>query len=314
MIEVKNLKKYYGSTRAVDDISFSIKRGEVVGFLGPNGAGKTTTMKILTCFIPADFGSASVAGYDVSADHLEVREKIGYLPENTPLYMDMETAEFLSYVTEIRKIPGGERKEAIRRVTELCGLKSVLRKPIGALSKGFRQRVGLAAAMVHNPEILILDEPTSGLDPKQIIEIRELIKGIGKEKTVILCSHILPEVSATCGRVMIINEGKIVADGSPDELANLSQGDETVVVKYYGGNQQEIMERIDQIDGVHSHKILSCDEDNTHRFEIATNRGEALCRDLFECAVANKWILSELRLNRLSLEDVFLHLTTKETS
>jgi ABC-2 type transport system ATP-binding protein len=312
MIEVKNLKKSYGNTRAVDDITFSMKKGEVLGFLGPNGAGKSTTMKVLTCFIPADSGEAKVAGYDVFSQHLEVREKIGYLPENTPLYMDMEVAEFLGYVTEIRKVAGDGRKAAIQRVTDLCGLKGVLRKPIGELSKGYRQRVGLAMAMIHDPEILILDEPTSGLDPKQIIEIRELIKGIGKEKTVILCSHILPEVAATCGRVLIINEGKIVADGSPDELAKLSHGEETVVVNYQEGNRQDIQSRLEAMEGVLSHKILSESDKNTHRFEIKTDRGESLCRELFQCAVENKWVMTELHLDKLSLEDVFLHLTTKE--
>ena len=312
MIEVKNLKKSFGTTRAVDDISFSVKKGEVLGFLGPNGAGKSTTMKILTCFIPADSGSARVAGFDVFSDHLKVREKIGYLPENTPLYTDMEVAEFLRYVTEIRKISAEQRKDAIQRVAELCGLKKVLRKLIGELSKGFRQRVGLAMAMIHDPDILILDEPTSGLDPKQIIEIRGLIKNIGKEKTVILCSHILPEVSATCGRVLIISEGKIVADGSPEELAKLSKGEEKVVVKFTDAKQQDIQGQLGSIDGVLSHKILPDSGKNAYRFEIKTNRGEELCRDLFQCAVKNQWILTELRFDRLSLEDVFLQLTTKD--
>lgn len=312
MIEVKNLKKSFGSTRAVDDISFVVNKGEVLGFLGPNGAGKSTTMKILTCFIPADSGSAKVAGLDVFSDHLKVRRKIGYLPESTPLYTDMEVAEFLGYVTEIRKIPANKRKAAIGRVSDLCGLRKVLRKPIGELSKGFRQRVGLGMAMIHDPDILILDEPTSGLDPKQIIEIREMIKNIGKEKTVILCSHILPEVSATCGRVLIINEGKIVADGSPEELTTLSEGEEKVLVKFSGGNLKEIQSQLDSINGIISHKTLPDSKKDTYRFEIKTNKGETLCRDIFQCAVQNHWVLTELRFDRLSLEDVFLQLTTKD--
>lgn len=312
MVEVRGLEKNFGATRAVADISFAVKKGEVVGFLGPNGAGKSTTMKILTCFIPADKGRASVAGYDVSTDHLKVREKIGYLPETNPLYTDMEVAEFLRFNAEIRKIPHNKRKTAIQRVAELCGLKGVLRKPIAVLSKGFRQRVGLAMAMIHDPEVLILDEPTSGLDPHQIIEIRELIKEIGQEKTVILCSHILPEVSATCGRVLIINEGQIVADGTPEELSSHSKQEDKIVVKYMGGTRQDIETQFNRMDGVLSHKILPESEGNTNRYELTTNRGETLCFDLFECAVSNKWIMTELRFDKLSLEDVFLHLTTKE--
>ena len=213
MIEVKGISKRFGPTTAVDNISFSIAKGEVVGFLGPNGAGKTTTMRILTCFLPADAGEAKVAGFDVLEQSMAVRSRIGYLPESAPLYLDMRVSEFLDYIGAIRGLHGADRTAAINRMIEVCGLSGVMLKQIGELSKGYRQRVGLAQAMIHNPEILVLDEPTSGLDPNQIREIRDLIKTLGKEKTVILSTHILPEVEATCSRVMIINRGKIVADG-----------------------------------------------------------------------------------------------------
>jgi gliding motility-associated transport system ATP-binding protein len=219
LIRVDHLSKLYGSVRAVNDISFEVPKGEVLGFLGPNGAGKSTTMKVLTCFLAPTSGRAEVAGHDVYTQSLEVRRKIGYLPEDTPLYKDMVVLEYLDYVTELRKIPRGERRRRIKQIGDVTGIHAVLGKKIGELSRGYRQRVGLTQAMVHDPDLLILDEPTSGLDPNQIVEIRQLITAIGKEKTVILSTHILPEVKATCSRVVIIADGKIVADGRPDDLA-----------------------------------------------------------------------------------------------
>ena len=219
MIEVKDLAKDYGLVKALRGISFEVPAGEVLGFLGPNGAGKTTTTKILTCFMAPTAGTATVNGKNVLDHSLEVRRAIGYLPENTPIYTDMTSLEFLQFICSVREIPHNQRKKRIRELAEVCGLLDVLAKPIGDMSKGYRQRVGLAQAMLHDPPILILDEPTSGLDPNQIVEVRELIKEIGKEKTVILSTHILPEVQATCGRVIIIADGKLVADGSPDQLA-----------------------------------------------------------------------------------------------
>ena len=219
MIQVTDLKKDYGGAPALRGISFDVGRGEVLGFLGPNGAGKTTTMKILTCFMAPTSGTARVHGLDVLESSIEVRRHLGYLPEDTPIYSDMTTLEFLEFIANVRQVEGHRRQRRIRELVDICGLENVLAQPIAELSKGFRQRVGLAQAMLHDPPILILDEPTSGLDPNQIAEIRELIREIGTEKTVILSTHILPEVQATCGRVVIINDGRLVADGSPQELS-----------------------------------------------------------------------------------------------
>jgi len=224
MININNLCKYYGETKAVDDISFEIRQGEILGFLGPNGAGKSTTVRVITCFIPPTSGSVTVDGLDVTQQSLEVRRKIGYLPENTPLYQDMNPVEFLRYAAELRHIAKDQINTRIRKMVEVCGLQEVLAKNIAALSKGYRQRVGLAQALIHDPDILILDEPTSGLDPNQIVEIRNMIKELGREKTVILCTHILSEVQATCDRAMIINRGKIVADGTLEQLENSASG------------------------------------------------------------------------------------------
>ncbi|MDP3976363.1 MAG: ATP-binding cassette domain-containing protein, partial [bacterium] len=218
MITVEKLRKSYGSFVAVDDISFEIKKGEIVGLLGPNGAGKTTTMRMLTCFFPASSGSITINGADAFEESLKVKQSIGYLPENAPLYGDMKVEEYLDYVADIRQIPSGRKKSRIHQVVEQVGLLPRLQQEIGHLSKGYRQRVGLAQAMLHDPEILILDEPTSGLDPNQIIEIRSLIKEIGKQKTIILSTHILSEAEATCDRVLIISNGKIVASGTAEEL------------------------------------------------------------------------------------------------
>ena len=212
MIEVKNLTKRYGLTVAVDNVSFDANAGEVLGFLGPNGAGKTTTMRILTCYLSADEGTAKVAGYDVFEESIEVRKRIGYLPESAPLYMDMGVIDYLKFIAQIRHIPKSQRQERIKAVIDTCGLEKVIQKDVGELSRGYRQRLGLAQSLIHDPPILILDEPTSGLDPSQIIEIRNLIKAIGKEKTIIFSTHILPEVSATCSRILIINDGQIVAN------------------------------------------------------------------------------------------------------
>ena len=224
MIQVENLTKDYGPFRAVDSVSFNVRKGEVLGFLGPNGAGKSTTMKILTCFLAPTGGTARVAGLDVYEHSLEVRKRIGYLPEDTPIYRDMTVLEFLEFVAEMRGMSRDKRQAGIREVGGRCGLGDVAGKLIGELSKGYRQRVGLAQAMVHDPDIVILDEPTSGLDPNQIVEIRDLIREVGREKTVILSTHILPEVQATCSRMIIINKGKVVADGTPDELRARERG------------------------------------------------------------------------------------------
>jgi len=218
MIEVSEVSKSYGNLQAVSEISFEIERGEVVGFIGPNGAGKSTTMRILTCYIPADSGDARVAGFDVLDESMEVRSRLGYLPEDAPLYLDMRVDAFLDYVASIRVLKGEGKKSAVSRVVDICGLDKVYRRQISELSKGYRQRVGLAQALIHDPDLLILDEPTSGLDPLQIREIRSLIKELGKEKTVILSTHILPEVEASCNRIILIHKGRILADDSMEEV------------------------------------------------------------------------------------------------
>ncbi|HXU79767.1 MAG TPA: ATP-binding cassette domain-containing protein, partial [Polyangia bacterium] len=251
MIQVQNLTKDYGPTRAVDGVTFNVRKGEVLGFLGPNGAGKSTTMKMLTCFLAPTGGTAKVAGFDVFDDSLEVRKHIGYLPEDTPIYRDMTVIDYLRFAAEVRGMEAGNREKRIKEIGGRCGLGDVAGKLVGELSKGFRQRVGLAQAMLHDPDIVILDEPTSGLDPNQIVEIRSLIKEVGKEKTVILSTHILPEVQATCSRVLIISGGKLVADGTPDELRAREQGSRyRVVVEANGVPHETIKERLGHLAGV----------------------------------------------------------------
>lgn len=311
MITVTNLSKRYGPTIAVNNISFEVQKGEILGFLGPNGAGKSTTMKILTCYLPPDQGKATLAGFDTFEDSLKIREKIGYLPENTPLYNDMIAADYLRFISEIRRIPISKRKTRIKEVAHLCGLnREVLGKNIGHLSKGFRQRVALAQALIHDPDILILDEPTVGLDPNQIAEIRSLIKEIGKEKTVILCSHILPEVQATCNRIIIIKDGQIVGSGTPEELAAQAQGEEIVYITIQG-SQKDIQEKLDAFENINEYRLTDSEKGN-FRFELKSQKGTDIRKSLFQLVVENKWTLTELQKTQLTLEDVFKQLTTEE--
>ena len=310
MIEVKNLTKHYGPTVAVKDVSFTVQQGEVLGFLGPNGAGKTTTMKIITCFMPATLGTVSVAGYDVAENSLEVRKKIGYLPENTPLYTDITVEDYLRFIAEIRKISKFQVADRVKAMVETCGLKSVLKKDIGALSKGFKQRVGLAQAMIHDPEILILDEPTSGLDPNQIIEIRQLIKNLAQKKTIILSTHILPEVSATCDRVIIINDGELVASGTTEELQEKAEGD-SIIYTTITADSKKVEDVLKSVDFVRSYHLDSKVNDTKTRFKIVVKKGHTGVEEqIFKTAVDNKWVLSELYCESLSLEDIFIKLTT----
>jgi ABC-2 type transport system ATP-binding protein len=311
MIEVENLTKDYGPVRAVDRVTFTVRKGEVLGFLGPNGAGKSTTMKILTCFLAPTGGSVKVAGLDVFEDSLEVRRKVGYLPEDTPIYRDMTVLEFLEFVAEIRGMKA-RRQARIKEIGGRCGLGDVAGKLIGELSKGYRQRVGLAQAMLHDPDILILDEPTSGLDPNQIVEIRQLIKEVGREKTVILSTHILPEVQATCSRILIIGRGKVVADGTPDELRARERGSRyRLVVAANGVPAEAIRSRLGTISGVsRCHPVIA--EEGAHAFAIDAETAEDLRRLLFRAAVDNSWTLLELVREAASLEDVFRTLTTGE--
>lgn len=310
MIKVKHLTKRFGTTRAVDDVSFEVSRGEVVGFLGPNGAGKTTTMRILTCFLPADEGSASIADYDIFNDSLQVRQRVGYLPESAPSYTDMEIIEFLEYIARLRTIPKDQIRPRIKQMIEICGLGKELGKTIGQLSKGYRQRVGLAQSLIHDPDILILDEPTSGLDPNQIVEIRQLIKEIGKKKTIILSTHILPEVTATCNRVIIINKGKIVADGTAESLTESHRGGEDLIITMRGP-LADIKEFFDRLDGVKFYKPLGS-EDSIHQFKLKVTKGPEVEENIFLHAAQHDWLLRKMYRETISLEDVFKQLTTEE--
>jgi ABC-2 type transport system ATP-binding protein len=312
MIEVDGLTKDYGPTRAVDGVSFSVRRGEVLGFLGPNGAGKSTTMKMLTCFLSPTSGRAQVAGHDVFDESLQVRQRLGYLPEDTPIYRDMTVLEFLEFAAAMRGMDPARAPERIKEVGLRCGLGDVAGKLVSELSKGFRQRVGLAQAMLHDPDILILDEPTSGLDPNQIVEIRSLIKEIGREKTVILSTHILPEVQATCSRILIISGGKLVADGTPDSLRAREKGGRyRVVVESNGVPKEAIRDRLASLAGV-AHCEMVAGEEGSHAFALDASAASDLRKPIFRAAVDNRWTLLELLRESASLEDVFRNLTHSE--
>src|SRR3954447_5128247 len=310
MIQVENLTKDYGPTRAVDRVTFNVRKGEVLGFLGPNGAGKSTTMKMLTCFLAPTGGTARVAGHDVFDQSLEVRRRIGYLPEDTPIYRDMTVLEYLHFAAAMRGMEHARRELRIKEIGGRCGLTESAGKLVGELSKGFRQRLGLAQAMLHDPDNPILDQPTSGLDPNQIVEIRSLIKEVGQEKTVILSTHILPEVQATCSRILIISNGRLVADGTPDELRARERGSRyRVVVEANGVPQDSIRDRLTRIGGVmRCEKVAT--EDGAYAFAIDGSSSEDLRKLLFRAAVDNRWTLLELVRESASLEDVFRNLTT----
>jgi ABC-2 type transport system ATP-binding protein len=308
MIQVDNLTKSYGKTRALKGVSFSINKGEIVGFLGPNGAGKSTTMKILTCYMPADSGSATVAGYDTFDNSLEVRKRIGYLPESAPLYTDMSVVDFLKFAGSMHGLRGNRLQGQVKNAIDRTGLGSAVAKNIGELSKGYRQRVGLAQALIHEPDFLVLDEPTSGLDPNQIVEIRDLIREIGREKTVILSTHILPEVTATCDRAIIISDGRVVASGTPDELMKRGSGAAGITTAIRGP-QPDVEHKLAAIPGVDMVRQLEILKDNTVRLHIESENGQDLPAKVFRCCVDNGWILTELRQDVASLEDVFAELT-----
>jgi ABC-2 type transport system ATP-binding protein len=309
MIRVENLTKKFQATRAVDDISFHVTKGEVVGFLGPNGAGKTTTMKILTCFMPPTDGTASIAGMDIYEHSLDIRKRIGYLPESAPVYPDMGVLDYLRYVAEIRQIPRDRIKARIQNVVKSCGLTGVVAKDVFELSKGYRQRLGLAQALIHEPDIIILDEPTTGLDPNQIIEIRNLIRDIGKEKTILLSTHILPEVEATCSRVIIINRGRIVAQGTPAELSAGAQHQQTVYITVQG--ERGTIEQKLKGNRLTQQYTFKQSGDTGHRFELKGG-DSGRCEELFRFAVQEQLILTELQRTSASLEDVFQNLTREE--
>jgi ABC-2 type transport system ATP-binding protein len=313
IVEARSISKQFGATRAVDGVSFSVARGEVVGFLGPNGAGKSTTMKILTGYLRPSAGSAVVGGIDVAEDPQAAKRLIGYLPENAPLYDEMMVIDFLELVADLRGVPAHARRERLRTICGNCGLGDVLGKNIGHLSKGYRQRVGLAQAMVHNPDVLILDEPTSGLDPNQIVEIRELIKELGREKTVILSTHILPEVQASCGRIIIINAGRLVADDTPDVLMG-ADGSAVIRVLAKGRdgtllNEGVVRAALTAIPGVANVDALPGEGDGTIAFRIRTAAGADPREGIFHAAVQTGFVLLDLHRERVSLEDTFRQLT-----
>jgi ABC-2 type transport system ATP-binding protein len=312
MIKVEGLTKRYARTVAVDNISFEVEKGGIVGFLGPNGAGKTTTMRVLTCFLPPTSGSASVAGFDVLEHPLEVKKRIGYLPESPPLYPEMEVHEYLTFVGRLKGIPSSDVARRVNEVSERCAVGDVRTKLIGKLSKGYRQRVGLAQAIIHNPEVLILDEPTSGLDPKQIIETRQLIRGLAGDHTIILSTHILPEVEQTCQQVIIIAKGKLVATDSVNNLQNRARGAESLLVEVAGRNgdidSATVQKRLEQISGVG--KVLFKDKkQNRSIFEVESRKDGSIRGDLARAVVESGWDLNELRPAAVSLEEIFLQLT-----
>ncbi len=309
MIEVENLTKYYGSQMAIEDVNFTVEKGEILGFLGPNAAGKTTTMRILTCYMPATKGTARVAGYDVFEDSLQVRRRIGYLPENPPLYNDMSVSSYLGFVSRIKGIESNQRAKRVEEVMERCSITEVKDRVIGKLSKGYKQRVGLAQALIHDPEVLILDEPTVGLDPKQIIEVRELIKSLGGDHTVVVSSHILPEVSMTCQRVVIINEGKVVAEDTPENLTAKLKGSESIYLEVEGP-QEEILQALKGVKGIL--EVKAEPKDGRSAFYLESELKKDIRRELSSLIVGKGWGLYEIRSRGMSLEEIFLHLTTKE--
>ena len=310
MIQVQSLTRYYGAKPAIEGVTFEVQSGEILGFLGPNAAGKTTTMRILTCFMPASSGTAKVAGFDVRTQSMEVRKRIGYLPENPPIYPEMTVVSYLDFVAKIKGVDGRDRKKRIEETMAQTAITDVKDSVIRKLSKGYKQRVGLAQALVHNPEVLILDEPTIGLDPKQIIEVRELIRDLAEKHTVILSTHILPEVSATCQRVVIINKGKVVAEDTPKNLTAKVRGANRLVVEAKGPKEQ-VQKKLASISGVKQVGVDGLVGDSS-RYNIDCEMGRDVRPEIAQAIVQSGWGLLELRSRDASLEDVFLQLTTEE--
>jgi ABC-2 type transport system ATP-binding protein len=312
MIKVEGLTKRYARNIAVDNISFEVEKGQIVGFLGPNGAGKTTTMRVLTCFMPPSSGTASVAGFDVQQNPMEVKRRIGYLPETPPLYPDMEVGEYLDFVGRIKGIPTADLPKRINEVAEKCAIGDVQKKLIGKLSKGYRQRVGLAQAILHNPDVLILDEPTSGLDPQQIIETRDLIKGLAGNHTIILSTHILPEVEQICEKVIIIAKGKVVATDSVENLTSRLRGSESVAVEIIADDGHalpaNVQLRLEQVAGV-SRVLHKESKDGRLHFTVESLEGRHIRPGLARAVIESGWNLNELHGMALSLEEIFLELT-----
>jgi len=315
MIKVDALTKRYARTVAVDNISFEVEKGRIVGFLGPNGAGKTTTMRILTCFLPPTHGTAEVAGFDVLKQPHEVKKRIGYLPESPPLYPEMEVIEYLHFVARLKGIPKSDITARVAHVLERCAIGDVRVTLLGKLSKGYRQRVGLAQAIIHNPDVLVLDEPTAGLDPKQIIETRQLIKDLAGDHTIILSTHILPEVEQTCERVIIISKGKLVATDSVENLTRRLRGAEVIAVEVEGRDSELdadlVRQRLEQVPGV-SRVVSKEGGGNRCAFEVESLQGRLIRPDLARAVIETGWDLTELRSVAFSLEEIFLQLTATE--
>lgn len=314
MIEVENLSKIYGENKAIDHVSFRVKKGQILGFLGPNGAGKTTTMRILTGYIPATEGTAKIDGYDVHSSSREVKQRIGYLPENPPLYPDMKVSEFLNFVAKIKGISSGDRQNKVIKALKCCQIEDKANVIIRKLSKGYRQRVGIAQAIVHEPPVIILDEPTVGLDPRQIIEVRNLIKSLAGERTIILSTHILPEVSMTCDQITIINKGKIVATNTPEQLQQdfISSKGYQIEVE---GDTSRITEKLQQVTGIDKINIEKI-PDIARRSIISLNfnNNYDIGRDIAEMLIYNGLGIYEMKRTKATLEDVFLELTLKSES
>lgn len=309
MIEVDCLTKYFGPVPAVVDVSFRVEKGEIVGFLGPNGAGKTTTIRMLNGFFPPTSGFARINGFDVFDRSIDVRRQLGYLPERIPLYKEMRTEAYLRFIAEVKGVPARQRQREVDRVTEQCGLQSVRKQFLGKLSKGLQQRVGVAQAILNDPDVLILDEPTIGLDPKQIIEIRKLIKSFAGYKTVILSSHILPEVSMICQRVVIINEGRIVAEDTPEQLTGKDKRKVALEIK---APQAEALARLRTVPGVAAVSAETQPGDHTARYLVEMEQGQDVRDAIVQSIVSAGWSLLEMHTLRLSLEDIFIRLVTEE--
>ncbi len=306
-IVVENITKRYGSQKAVDDVSFKVKTGEILGFLGPNGAGKSTTMKAITCYLSPNEGDIKVGGISINDDPESIKKMVGYLPESNPLYTDMPVINYLKFIAEIHGIKKARVNDRISQMVDVCGLEGEKHKKIGELSKGYRQRVGLAQALIHDPDVLVLDEPTTGLDPNQIVEIRELIRKIGRQKTVLLSSHILAEVEATCDRILIINKGRIVADGTSADLRKKAQGKEILKIGIEGGTTNEVFKALQQLETVELVDFISKGDE---LYEVQSEVGQSSKKAVFDMCVANNWYLSELTPTETKLEDIFRELTT----
>ncbi len=312
MIQATGLTHYYGPYPAIEDVTFGVKKGEILGFLGPNGAGKTTTMRILTGYMPPSQGQVTLGGFDVVEQSLDARRRIGYLPETVPLYTEMPVTGYLKYMGTLRGMPARRIKQRVSEVIEVCRLEDYYKTIIGKLSKGYRQRVGIAQAILHEPEVLVMDEPTIGIDPIQVVETRRLIQDLGKQQTVVLSSHILPEVSMICGRVLIIHHGRIVAEDTPENLAQRLQGVEQLQVEVGGARSEEVLPVLRRIRGVI--EVSHRRQQERDVYHVRAQQGQDLRDEISRIVVSNGWSLLSMQLMGMSLEEIFLRLTTEEES